>query len=252
MRSRRTRTTPGHSPGDVCRLCSTRSSSCRDEVPTRYRRTDDRPPPALRGPGARSRSGSPHRLQSAQTGPSGTPGASTNRGRSAERCWRSTGKPGPPAGSLLSGSAGSHRAAAPPFLFTFNHASHTRCLGMSCVLPCNFGSLMRFHPFRLITFVHQDDPAPSLPSPLRYAGGSQLLRASPPARPASVLSPSRIPPLGVLPLACPPHSLPLGTDTPVSGRAFTCSRREPGPGSCCLYAGHHLGSKRLSPRFIPE
>src|SRR5450759_3649613 len=121
--------------------------------------------------------------------------------------------------------------AAPPFLFTFNHASHTRCLGMSCVLPCNFGSLMRFHPFRLITFVHQDDPAPSLPSPLRYAGGSQLLRASPPARPASVLSPSRIPPLGVLPLACPPHSLPLGTDTPVSGRAFTCSRREPGPGS---------------------
>src|SRR5674536_316279 len=132
--------------------------------------------------------------------------------------------------------------AAPPFLFTFNHASHTRCLGMSCVLPCNFGSLMRFLPHRLITLVHLVDPAPSLPSPLRYAGGSQLLRASPPARPASVLSPSRIPPLGVLPLACPPHSLPWGTDTPVSGRAFTCSRREPGPGSCCLYAGHHLGS----------
>src|SRR5664279_111936 len=85
--------------------------------------------------------------------------------------------------------------AAPPFLFTFNHASHTRCLGMSCVLPCNFGSLMRFLPHRLITLVHLDDPAPSLPSPLRYAGGSQLLRASPPARPASVLSPSRIPPL---------------------------------------------------------
>src|SRR5664279_3532696 len=95
-------------------------------------------------------------------------------------------------------------------------------------------------------------PRPFAPQPLRYAGGSQLLRASPPARPASVLSPSRIPPLGVLPLACPPHSLPLGTDTPVSGRAFTCSRREPGPGSCCLYAGHHLGSKRLSPRFLPE
>src|SRR5664280_983855 len=142
--------------------------------------------------------------------------------------------------------------AAPPFLFTFSHASHTSCLGMSYDLPCNFGSLMRLHPFRLITFVHQDDPAPSLPNPLRYAGGSQLLRASPPARPASVLSPSRILPLGVLPLACPPHSLPLGTGTPLSGRAFTCSRREPGPGSCCLYAGHHLGSKRLSPRFIPE
>src|SRR5664280_1710608 len=76
---------------------------------------------------------------------------------------------------------------------------------MSYDLPCNFGSLMRLHPFRLITFVHQDDPAPSLPNPLRYAGGSQLLRASPPARPASVLSPSRILPLGVLPLA-DPHS----------------------------------------------
>src|SRR5664280_1830833 len=38
----------------------------------------------------------------------------------------------------------------------------------------------------------------------------------------------------------------------VSGRAFTCSTREPGLGSCCLYAGHHLGSKRISPRFFPE
>src|SRR5674536_397804 len=65
--------------------------------------------------------------------------------------------------------------AAPPFLFTFSHASHTSRLGMSYDLPCNFGSLMRLHPFRLITFVHQDDPAPSLPNPLRYAGGSQLL-----------------------------------------------------------------------------
>src|SRR5664279_3523159 len=73
--------------------------------------------------------------------------------------------------------------AAPPFLFTFNHASHTSCLGMSCDLPCNFGSLMRLLPFRLITLMHQDGPTPSLPNPLRYAGGSQLLRASPPALP---------------------------------------------------------------------
>src|SRR5664279_4361260 len=100
--------------------------------------------------------------------------------------------------------------AAPPFLFTFSHASHTSCLGMSYDLPCNFGSLMRLPPFRLITFVHQDDPAPSLPNPLRYADGSQLLRASPPARPASVLCSSRIPPLGVLPLALP-HRYRCGT-----------------------------------------
>src|SRR6266540_5193304 len=38
-------------------------------------------------------------------------------------------------------------------------------------------------PFRLISLVRQDDPAPSLPNPLRYAGGSQLLRTSPPASP---------------------------------------------------------------------
>ena len=63
--------------------------------------------------------------------------------------------------------------------------------------------------------------------------------------PATVLSSSRIPPLGVLPLATP---FPAA----VSGRAFTCSVREPGPGSCCLYAGRHLGSKRVSPRLLPR
>ena len=44
-------------------------------------------------------------------------------------------------------------------------------------------------------------PRPLAPPPLRYAGTSQLLRASPPARPASVLCSSRISPVGVLPLA---------------------------------------------------
>ncbi len=37
----------------------------------------------------------------------------------------------------------------------------------------------------------------------------------------------------------------------VSGHAFTGSAREPGPSSCCLYAGHHLGSKRVTPKLIP-
>ena len=36
--------------------------------------------------------------------------------------------------------------AAPPFSLTFNHALHTSFFGMSCDLPCNFGSLMRFLP----------------------------------------------------------------------------------------------------------
>src|SRR5258706_306865 len=60
---------------------------------------------------------------------------------------------------------------------------------MSYDLPCNFGSLMRFHPFRLTTLIHQDNPAPWLPNPLRYASGSQLLRASPPALPQRYSAP---------------------------------------------------------------
>ena len=47
----------------------------------------------------------------------------------------------------------------------------------------------------------RSEPRPLAPPPLRYAGTSQLLRASPPARPASVLCSSRISPVGVLPLA---------------------------------------------------
>src|SRR3954453_2502415 len=36
--------------------------------------------------------------------------------------------------------------AAPPLLFTFSHAAQISCLGTSCDLPCNRGSLMRFLP----------------------------------------------------------------------------------------------------------
>src|SRR6266568_1672512 len=36
--------------------------------------------------------------------------------------------------------------AAPPFPFTFSHASHTCCFGMFCDLPCNLGSCIRFLP----------------------------------------------------------------------------------------------------------
>ena len=83
------------------------------------------------------------------------------------------------------------------------------------------------------------------PPPLRYAGTSQLLRVSPPARPATVLGSLRIPPLEVLPLA-------TNCSVTVSRRAFTCSVREPGPDSCCLYAGHHLGSRRGNPQAPPR
>jgi hypothetical protein len=38
----------------------------------------------------------------------------------------------------------------------------------------------------------------------------------------------------------------------VSGYAFTRSVEAPWPGSCCLYAGRRLSSKRVSPRLIPR
>ena len=123
--------------------------------------------------------------------------------------------------------------------------------------PCSRTSVTAFQPFpatsahscdSFLTVDHTHQPGrphPLAPPPLRYAGTSQLLRVSPPARPATVLGSLRIPPLGVLPLA-------TNCSVTVSRRAFTCSVREPGPDSCCLYAGHHLGSRRVTPRLIPE
>jgi len=96
----------------------------------------------------------------------------------------------------------------------------------------------------LITLIRLDGPAPWLRPHCdtqrlhsyygrvrqRASNGTQLLADS-----AAWSSPSR-------------HHFPAA----VSGRAFTCSVREPGPGSCCLYAGRHLGSKRVSPRLLPR
>src|SRR5262249_2135847 len=101
-------------------------------------------------------------------------------------------------------------------------------------------------PLRLTTRASPNDPAPSLPNPLRYAGGSQLLRAGPPASPHRYSAPRGFRHLESS--LSPPATRPAA----VSGHAFTRSVREPGPGSCCLYAGHHLGSKRISPRLIPR
>jgi hypothetical protein len=87
--------------------------------------------------------------------------------------------------------------------------------------------------------------APSLPNPLRYAGGSQLLQASPPARPRRYSAPRGFCRSGFS------HTTPV-TPAAVSRRAFARSKREPRSRSCCLYAGPHLGSTRVSPRLIPR
>ena len=98
--------------------------------------------------------------------------------------------------------------------------------------------------FRLI-----EQTQPQMTRPLRstpITGASPLLRAGPPARPASVLTPSRFPPHGALPLArsqtrtgsIGPRLLPFRAE----------SRR---PGSRRLHAGHRLASKREPARLIP-
>src|SRR6266850_1197042 len=134
--------------------------------------------------------------------------------------------------------------AAPPLLFTFNHAAQISRLGMSCDLPCNLGSLMRLLP---MGWSHSSAwTAPPLRSPPHcdtQVDHSYYGRVR------------RRPRIGTQPLtdsaawSSPSHPGPPGV---VSGPAFTRSVREPRPGSCCLYAGPHLGSKRVSPRLIPR
>src|SRR6266704_661186 len=80
---------------------------------------------------------------------------------------------------------------APLFALTFSHASQTARLDISNGLPGNFSSSTRLLPesFWLI-----ERTQPRTARPLRSAlitRASALLRAGPPARPATVLSPSR-------------------------------------------------------------
>src|SRR6266567_4006665 len=91
--------------------------------------------------------------------------------------------------------------AAPLFSFTFSHASHTSRFGISCVLPCNIGSVMWFIPSG---WPHSSTRA------TRPLGSTRITRLRSyygPVRqraPRPVLSPSRFLPLGVLPLAATP------------------------------------------------
>src|ERR1700730_16478759 len=91
--------------------------------------------------------------------------------------------------------------AAPPFLFTFNHASHTNHLEMSCALPCNLGSLMRFLPSRLITLIRLDNPPRLHPHCDTQGIHSYYRRVRQRACNGTQLSSLRILPLEVLPLA---------------------------------------------------
>ena len=134
---------------------------------------------------------------------------------------------------------------APPFAFTFCQASHTSCFGIANGLPAGFCS-----PTRLLqdcAVDRSDEPRMSRPlrsAPTAQAGVSPLLRAGPPARPATVLSPLRFRRLGFS------LSPPLKA-RPYRGALSHVPHESRRPGSRHLHAGHHLASRRVSARLIP-
>src|SRR5450631_4125978 len=126
---------------------------------------------------------------------------------------------------------------APFFDLTFSHASHTSHFEISNGLPDDFSS-----PTQLLPEQRPVDRTnmPRMTWPLRStptatAGTSQLLRASPPARPASVLNPPGFGRKG--------RSLsPPWPDGSIGPRFLPFHTSAAWPGSRCLYAGHHLAN----------
>src|SRR5664279_3924887 len=101
---------------------------------------------------------------------------------------------------------------APLLALTLRYASHTRCLEILNGLSFDFGSLTRSLPDLLVARTN----FPRMVRPLRSPSiteASALLWAGPNADPATVLNPSRFPPLETLPLA-------IGFPLAVSGLAF--------------------------------
>src|SRR3954470_10835374 len=87
--------------------------------------------------------------------------------------------------------------AAPLLALTLRYASQTTRLEISNGLTCGFDSLTWLLPGTLVDHqTNQDNPPPSLQPP--YRTFTATTRRSAPC-PASVLSPSRFPPLEVLP-----------------------------------------------------
>src|SRR5882757_7729686 len=84
--------------------------------------------------------------------------------------------------------------------------------------------------------------------PLRSAlitRASSLLRAGPPARPATVLNPSRFWPLETLPLATHSGQQCRGTPSHVPRESSRSASRH-------LHAGHRLANKRSTRQALPE
>src|SRR6266487_4185851 len=75
-------------------------------------------------------------------------------------------------------------------------------------------------------------------------GASQLLRTGPPARPATVLTPLRLEPLGT-------SLSPSNPDGQYRVMPSHVPRRSRRPGSRRLHAGHRLANQRAPARLIP-
>ena len=129
------------------------------------------------------------------------------------------------------------------------YASHTSCFGISNGLSCGPDMPTRSPPGASPGCSRETNRQMSRPlrsTPITRA--SPLLRAGPPADAATVLSASRFPPRGALPLAAPALSAP-GQQCRHPPSHVPCRSRR--PDSRRLHAGHRLASKRAPARLIP-
>ena len=134
--------------------------------------------------------------------------------------------------------------AAPLLALTLRYASQTARLSIS-----NGFALRLAQPAPPVSSPVDRRPNPDNPSPSLHPHyqASPLLRDGPPLCLTSVLCPSQIPLLGILPYPRTRTNL-AGTHR---GERFPRSTQEPGPSSRHLHAGRHLARKQEPPRLIP-
>jgi hypothetical protein len=139
-------------------------------------------------------------------------------------------------------------------------AVHSRCALVGLHLPIGFPHLLLRNVERLarcLQLVHSAPPGappvdqmnqPQMTQPLGstpVTGASWLLRAGPPARPATVLNPSQFRLLGGLPVATLAGSRCRGAPSHVPCESSRSGSRR-------LHAGHRLASQRAPARLLPR
>ena len=126
---------------------------------------------------------------------------------------------------------------------TFSHASKNQALVDLERLHFRLGCILSSSPAGSASdFPWSARPLGSSP----ITGPSSLLRAGPSLCPASVLCPSRLTPLGVLPLATRGSTTPISTGRQHRDDWFSCSVSAPATNSRHLYTGHHQASTQAT------